>query len=85
MSAGPARYLRCRRDMREEDGVYVGRCLYAAASGTHTLREYQSVVHGSAAVLMPGRDSETQSARGSVTAVADRMAARIFLTLAVKF
>lgn len=39
MPAGPGRCLRCRGDVREEDGVYVGRCLYAAAYGTHTIRK----------------------------------------------
>lgn len=58
--------------------MHVGRCLYAAASGTHTIREYLPVIYDSAVALMPGRDSETQSVRGSATAVADRMAARIF-------
>ena len=77
MLAGPARCLRCRGDMREEEGVYVGHCLYAAASGTHTIREYLPVIYDSAVILMPGRDSETQSAKGSATAVVDRMAARM--------
>lgn len=58
--------------------MYVGRRLYAAASGTHTIREYLPILNRFATVLMPDRDSETQSAKGSGIAVAGRMAARIF-------
>lgn len=63
--------------MREEDGMHVRRRLYAAAYGTHAIREYRPVIHDSAVVLMLSRGLGTQSAEGAGTAVADRIADRM--------